>query len=289
MPVKIGNFTMTGHQGHMMEELRAQVATGVSDPVLKPRSGKVYKLPTVLIRRDRPPRPASAPASGHGESSNRLHIYPKWKGEDRFIVSLDDDNMVVRQGAAVQAIDHGVPEQNCFHAASRREKSGTGSRIHTQSLASLTEANRLDLHAHGNAELLASMTPEELAIWLHKTGLRSIGLLKVQSCHSGTGTYLEDLKRELDALGIRVGYLSGPAGLVSDLRIPVKIGNKKFILGVGRYLGFFFPVPLGGWLFSGKIVNHFIPETMALKVVKGNINIAFPGSRYSLNRPSANQ
>ena len=54
-------------------------------------------------------------------------------------------------------------------------------------------------------------------------------------------------------------------------------------------LGFGWKIGPDTWLFSGKLVNLFIPETMALKVVKGNINIAFPGSRYSLNRPSANQ
>lgn len=278
MALKIGSYVVTGHQGLQLEKLRAQLTTGTRNPVLKPRSGKVHGMPSLSIRRT---QTSGANLASPTAVSSRLRIFPKWKPEDRFILSFEDDNKVIREGAAVQAIDHSIPVQNCFHSASQRMAGGTGTIATTQSLVPLTAAKRLDLHAHGNKENIGKMSPGQLAEWLHKAGLRSVGVLKIHACDVGKGDYLGQLKNELTGRNIEVGYLSGPKGSVADMRIPIVLGNKALALNVVRPLATLVPIPFAGVLIANKMVDFVKPEPLALHVVKGNINIAFPGTRYS--------
>ena len=149
MPIRFGNHTLTGHQGLGLETLRAMVTTGSADPVLKPRIGERGNLPSLSLRRQQAPSVNTTPQVAAQQPENRVRVFTKWKPADRFIVSMDDDDKVIRQGAALHALDHGVPPGNVFHHSLSRIDNCNGEAIQQQSLAALTLGQRLDLHSHG--------------------------------------------------------------------------------------------------------------------------------------------
>jgi hypothetical protein len=200
-------------------------------------------------------------------------VYPKWRPEDRYIVSSDSDK-VVQYGAMAKAIDRHVPNQNHFHfyaanASSAGPSRHFGTTLNSTSLSPLTLADRLDLHGHGDSERFEGLSAAQLAVGLRDAGLSEVGVLKLQACEAGQGSFLEDLAAELNRLGIRVGYVSGPIANISDTRIPVSIFGRQFNI---QYLP--------KVVFYSGLKSKPRPEKFALKTVRGNSVVAFPGTRY---------
>ncbi|WP_176083942.1 hypothetical protein [Martelella sp. HB161492] len=121
--------------------------------------------------------------------------------------------------------------------------------------AHLTSKDRLDITAHGSKQGPTSYSADRLAEKLAALGLREIGIIKLQSCHVGAADYPKKLCGALTARGIKVGYISAPKaylmGAASNHRLVVngalipRIGDSRF------------------------------------KVVKGNLNVRFAGTRYT--------
>lgn len=216
---------------------------------------------------------------------------PKWKPTDRYVVSSESD-WVVHSGAMVQATHRKVPEANRFTLqglSTKPYKKVFGQPIAqarfnpfeqghatpvSQPLAGLTLSSRLDLHGHGSTTSFENLSAHDLARRLHQTGLREVGVLKLHACYNGKKHFLEDLRSHLNDLGIKVGYISGAKGALSEMRCTIKIAGKHFVIN---------PIP---FLPRKVIGSPFTPETLGLRVIKGNVDIAFPGTRYNLPEPT---
>lgn len=127
-----------------------------------------------------------------------------------------------------------------------------------------------------------SHTPKSLAQMLQQLGLKSVGVLKFQSCLVGRGQFLVQLKHELHLRGIQVGYLSGYTGVLLDPRFIVDLCGRKFRLDSNIGLKLLFP-PAWPTLFGkGKSVWGIFPPSWCQKVVKGDAHVRFAGTRYDL-------
>lgn len=117
-------------------------------------------------------------------------------------------------------------------------------------LQSVTENDRIDIFAHASEHMLGHYSPEELADDLKKISLHRVGMIKFQACYIGRGDWLERARDEFIRRGIHFAYMAGPTGRV--------IWNNPFV----------------------KYVQS--DRSQAYKVVKGNIDKKFPGTRYIL-------
>lgn len=115
-------------------------------------------------------------------------------------------------------------------------------------LQSMTDCDRLDIIGHGSSERIGSFYPHELAETLAFYSLHRVGVIKIQACYTGQGTWLEDFKNALLHHNISFAYIAAPMGAV--------VWNKPFI----KYVSF-----------SGE--NEY-------RVIKGNINKNFESTRY---------
>jgi len=130
--------------------------------------------------------------------------------------------------------------------------------------------SRLDLCGHGDAEGIGHLDAAQLADVLQGAGLKQLGVLKIEACNVGKGNYLNELKAELTKRGIDVGYISAPTDYFSENRTyEVKDGAERVKTELPilpkKMVGAFKPAALGG-----------------MKIVKGNVDIGFPGTRYNL-------
>ncbi|MBE8595863.1 hypothetical protein [Xenorhabdus sp. BG5] len=114
----------------------------------------------------------------------------------------------------------------------------------------VTENDRVDIFAHANENFLGRYTPEDLADDLKKMSLHRVGVIKFQACYIGRGNWLERARSAFISAGIDFAYMAGPTDRV--------VWNNPFI----------------------KYVNG--DRHQAYKVVKGNIDKQFPGTRYTL-------
>ena len=104
---------------------------------------------------------------------------------------------------------------------------------------------------------------------------RRAALEKATTSNSSGTSYLSE--------DIQIGYLSAPTGDRVDMRFVAKIAGKRRVVNSTRAIvPVVAPVPYLGVGMAKKVVSYVIPEPLALKVVKGNANVAFPGTRYSL-------
>ncbi|ATF91862.1 hypothetical protein CO704_07055 [Cedecea neteri] len=116
-------------------------------------------------------------------------------------------------------------------------------------LQSVTENDRIDIFAHASEHMLGHYSPEALADDLKKMSLRRVGVIKFQACYIGKGNWLERARDIFISKGISFAYMTGPTNRV--------VWNNPFI----------------------KYVEG--DRDQAYKVVKGNINKQFPGTRYT--------
>lgn len=117
-------------------------------------------------------------------------------------------------------------------------------------LQSVTENDRIDIFAHASEHMLGKYSPEELADDLKKMSLNRVGVIKFQACYIGRGNWLERARDIFISKGIDFAYMTGPTD-----RIVWNNPLAKFVRGDRDY---------------------------AYKVVKGNIEKKFPGTRYTL-------
>lgn len=229
---------------------------------------------------------ASVPPADNSGGKNNCQAFPKWKPSDRFILCMDESDPIIRNTAKVQIVARDVPYKNCFHLNSRPIEAGNpvGTLLHDQAFSRLTQAQRLEVHSHGEADDVNFNSPAQLAALLEQSGLREVGVLKFQSCYAGKGDYLERLRDELTARNIRVGYLSGPTGAVAEQRHVFRLLGKRFTIKSWLLARVFDPLYWPALCSRrGVRVSNFLyyPERLALKVVKGNVDVAFPGTRYA--------
>jgi hypothetical protein len=206
--------------------------------------------------------------------------FPKWNASQRHVISANTDS-VIRSGAKVQGRASNVPQSN-RHVLAPKPNAGDaytpfGEMLGPDSLKHLTLQDRLDLHAHGSlaSHEVANMSPSQMADRLASAGLQETGVLKLQACNAGRGQYLEELGDELNKRNVKIGYLSGPEGLLIDTRLNAKLFGKEFT------------VPK--WV-TAKVVQQgtgpsITPESFRTHVVKGNVDVRFRGTRY--NTPPA--
>ncbi|MBP1313382.1 hypothetical protein J2X56_000609 [Herbaspirillum sp. 1173] len=201
-----------------------------------------------------------------------LHIgRHKWAPEKRFVISSMSDS-VVRTSGLLNALDRRIPKSNRFELEETSYYSEFGELLHEGALSTLDCSCRLDLHGHGNMFMFEDDGPFIFACKLKRAGLREVGVIKFQSCRNGKGDFLKEFLEALDQLEIRVGYVSAPIGGLIDGRSVVKIAGREFTYKPA----FFMP---------SKLIRRkhvlLIPETFGLKVIKGNIDVKFEGTRYS--------
>ena len=197
----------------------------------------------------------------------------EWKPEQRFVLAIGGDDPKILNSAQVKAFDRQVPDGNRFRAEARGE---FGQQLGAASLERLDLSSRLDISAHGNNDAVVpdQESAAQLARRLHDSGLREVGVLKIEASKIGERDYLDKLKAELDALGVKVGYLSAPKDFFANF--------KTYERGTNGRERVFKEIPL----LPGKAIGGaFSPETFGLKVLKGNVDIAFPGTRYDLVAP----
>jgi hypothetical protein len=115
-------------------------------------------------------------------------------------------------------------------------------------LQCVTENDRIDIFAHASAHMLGHYSPEELADDLKKMSLRRVGVIKFQACYIGKENWLERARDAFIRRGIHFAYMAGPTGRV--------VWNNPFV----------------------KYVQG--DTRQAYKVVKGNLDKKFPGTRY---------
>ncbi|AYR24567.1 hypothetical protein RC54_12360 [Herbaspirillum rubrisubalbicans] len=201
-----------------------------------------------------------------------LHIgRHTWAPEKRFVISSMSDRLV-RDGGVINARAHNVPKSNRFELEETSHCSEFGEQLRNGSLGRLDRTCRLDLHGHGDMFGFEGDGPFILACKLKRAGLKEVGVIKLQSCRNGKGDFLKEFLEALSQLGIKVGYVSAPVADLLENRSVAKIAGREFTYQALFYM----PSKL-----IRKKYGLFIPETFGLKVVKGNIDVRFPGTRYS--------
>ncbi|MBC8954546.1 hypothetical protein [Xenorhabdus sp. PB62.4] len=115
----------------------------------------------------------------------------------------------------------------------------------------VTENDRVDIFAHSSESSLGSRynSPEDLANDLKRMSLRRVGVVKFQACYIGRGNWLEKARNVFISKGIDFAYMAGPTD-----RVVWNNPSIKYVQGDRR---------------------------QAYKVVKGNIDKQFPGTRYT--------
>ena len=153
---------------------------------------------------------------------------------------------------------YGVPAKNLFSDGNIASSSLSElfPKANNNQLAHLRFSDRLDLIAHGSpygpvghgqCSVEHNLSASELALQLFQLGLRELGVLKLQSCNTGGGFYLNQLKNELEKLSIRVGFLSAPTGYLMQLPgltrtvlnpFPTFSKDRYEVIKTGYHLGF---------------------------------------------------
>jgi hypothetical protein len=188
----------------------------------------------------------------------------------RVIISSDSDP-IIRRGAKCNATHRRVPTEHRYTLDNSGNPKNFGSVLGDNTpLSSLTIRDRIDLHGHGSTESFENFTPSALAEFLINKGLTNIGVIKIQSCDAGKKNFLIDLKNHLIYDGVNVGYLSGPKSGLSDMRFNLNFRGHSFNI-----------LPI---FYAPKKIVGFLPEKFNLRVVKGNADISFSGTRYQANK-----
>ena len=209
-------------------------------------------------------------STGSGAPRNaKLRLDP----QQRYLFSTCEDR-AVRRVTINQVAEHQIPPDRVvlWGTPESTAQFGHGQRATVGCLSRLTMRSKLELVGHGTASTFDHVNAARLAKRLVRAGLKEVGVLKLNACQVGRATYLAELRAALDSEGVRVGYLSGPKDSPSDVRYAVKIRGRWTNLHPS-------------WLFlapgkSGDL--PWIPIAWRTKVVKGNVDVQFSGTRYQL-------
>lgn len=190
----------------------------------------------------------------------------QWASTERFVINASEP--ATRIFGSLQALVHGIPKSQQFEMTdSVGEDFGTPLYGSHNALSALDGTSRLDLLGHGSPHVFNQKTPHELAFILHEAGLRKVGVIKFQACDIGKGNYLTEFVKELDRFNIQVGYVSGANGKLFVKQPAGPIDGKLNIQKPRRFFG------------HKHIGDSF--ETLGLVVVKGNMDVQFPNTRYT--------
>ncbi|KOC91100.1 hypothetical protein [Winslowiella iniecta] len=139
------------------------------------------------------------------------------------------------EGYAKSSItQHNIPRSNIYGELGTNRPNSFLQRPDSTTFSGLTMNDRLDVPVHGSilapssskvkgiqgAETFVYYSPEALAKKLYSYGLRQVGILRLESCNVGSGDYVTAFKKELDKLGIKVGYLAAPNGYLTASNLP---------------------------------------------------------------------
>lgn len=229
---------------------------------------------------------ASGQPSGPGQAdphAGRRQPRHRWAPQERFLVSTGQDwhiDTIAQNHAAYRRI----PQSNRFGYREIQERG--------DALSSLTHRSRLDVAAHGTPTHVTvpgrascfAVGPERLAQDLHRAGLRDVGVLKLRSCDTGLPggrmSFLERMRDEFERLGVRVGFISGPTGLIVDKRSTTTIrGTEVPVYGDSK------------WFTSWKMRRHpvgvltsdgqWLSQQEGMRTIRGtDTRMRFPGTRY---------
>jgi hypothetical protein len=212
----------------------------------------------------------------------------RWDPENRYAICMDESDTPLRTVTKVHQIEHQIPDDHVFYQGRRANNEGNapGLPLYSNQLEGITLGDRLTIFAHGNPDSLNNMNPAELASMLQQRGLREVGVLKLFSCSVGAGDFLEQLSIELTRRNIRVGYVSGYTTDLQDSQRVVKVMGKRRavnqFLPLNAVAAFFPPAwPLIATAGASRTAGRFcLPPSWYQKVVPGNANIVFKGTRY---------
>ena len=116
--------------------------------------------------------------------------------------------------------------------------------------ASVRTTDRLDIISHANEHGIGrERTAQDLAQELRRYSLREVGVIKFQGCDLGNGAWLELARDAFLQAGISFAYMAAPLGRIQWVP-PFKYVDVEH--GGERY-----------------------------RVIKGNIERSFPGTRYT--------
>nr|WP_154325437.1 hypothetical protein [Pantoea sp. 201603H] len=223
----------------------------------------------------------SAPA-GFTALGGAQQSYPgKWRPEQRFTLSSDEDGIIFR-GEKAAANVYKMPAANRFMlfpdpgAETVADKSVD---VSAHAFGRITLADRLDIHGHGSTTHVGNLNAEQMATHLISHGLREVGILKLQACNSGKngGEYLYGLREHLTRHGVKVGYITGYEDVLYDARsyvLDLKFAQVKWPNGLAEKV-----IQPTGLPF---VKNVLVPAHMKQSIIKGNVDVNFTGSRYSL-------
>lgn len=189
-----------------------------------------------------------------------------WAPDQRFIVSSERDG-VIKTGSRVLAASRSIPIANVFsfeQLMNCYETPGAD-----RPLRSVCARSRLDLIGHATSSNFEGHSPNQLAMLLHSGGLLRVGVIKLQGCNTGLGTYLEDLLTELTRRRIEIGYLAGMKGPQSDMRFAINLFGKDRT---------FRSIPFLPQKWVGDR-----PEYFGIRTIRGNMQCQFSGTRYDLS------
>lgn len=156
----------------------------------------------------------------------------------------------------------GMSDRNLFGEYSGIRPTAFFNHLTSSSFSKLTINDRLDIVIHGSVygpvdggdeqHLPVQYCAYDVAKRLLSYGLKEVGVLRLDSCNVGSGAFLSQLKLAFMNLDIKVGYLCAPNGLLQARHMPFS--------GVRPVYRFKFWEP---W-----------------NVVKGNVDVRFPGTKY---------
>lgn len=180
-----------------------------------------------------------------------------------------------------------TPVEYKFADPRSNARSPFGMRSSNNSFSNVTVRDRLDICTHGNEQFVGWLTPEELARELFSLGLREVGVLRILSCHTGSGDYLERLRESLDAQGISVGYLSGYRGFFMENEVYTlpynSDGSDSAQVNFGPIDQLLHPTAnaiVGLGPFNTSLTS--VAPRLAQKTIKGNADVVFKVSQYDL-------
>ena len=229
------------------------------------------------------------PTERHAAAPDTLS-YPKFKPENRFLLISQSDNDKTRSSILMRDYNH-IPNDHAFfidtpykHPLNKNAKpvpkwhqkpANLTDKKNPLPLAAVRIQDRLDIHGHGNEYGYEHLEPEELAEKLHSSGLKNVGVIKFDSCLIGASDYLEKFGKALHEKNIKFGYIAGSTKVRRRNRVPINIFGKTMLWG---------PIPLGPKresVLNDKPFGTSWKDYM--RIVPGNQNIVFRGTRYNTN------
>ncbi|MGI4847164.1 MAG: hypothetical protein ACRYGK_03370 [Janthinobacterium lividum] len=189
---------------------------------------------------------------------------------DRFLVRSFPEgisDLKMRNSVEAKKFANKTPWDHCFTLGEKEGKFGVALEPGLNQLAKLDFSSHLNLAGHSEDDHFANHSASHLARKLAKCGLRQVGIIKFQSCRIGAGTFLADFAAALRMRGIEFGYVAAYDGVYRDFRLLHYRKNQPPKLDYVRS--------------QYRKVGHSSDTAAHTVVVKGNIDLRFPDTKYN--------